>query len=86
MVNNINQQVIDFTAVYTNRPAGDIKDSTTLASIGIISKDDTAEYMYELEDNFGLIYEPGDENGIDTVGNAVVFITNKLGGGGSVPR
>ena len=81
MVNNINQQVIDFTAVYTSHSPGDIKDSTTLASIGIVTGDDRAEYMYELEDNFGLTYEPGDENGIETVGNAVVFITNKLGRG-----
>jgi len=81
MVNNINQQVIDFTAAYTSRPPGDINDSTTLASLGIVSREDRVTYMEDLEDHFGLKYEPGDESGIETVGNAVVFITNKLGPG-----
>ncbi len=79
MENSINQQVIDFTAAYTERSPGDINDSTTLVSIGIVTREDAAEYMFELEDSFELIYEKGDENGIETVGDAVAFITNKLG-------
>ena len=80
MTNSVNQQVIDFTAAYTGTSPGAINDTTTLASLGIVSREDTVEYIIELEDSFDLAYEEGDANGIETVGNATALIEKKLGG------
>ena len=80
MSNSVNQQVIDFTAAYTGTSPGAINDTTTLASLGIVSREDTVEYIIELEDSFDLAYEEGDANGIETVGNATALIEKKLGG------
>ncbi len=82
MQNSIDQQVIDFTANYTGVSVGDVHNYTTLVSLGIITKPDTIKYITELEDSFDLGYEPGDENGIVTVGDAAAMITRKLDGGG----
>lgn len=76
---SIDQQVIEFTAVYVDMPVENIHNSTTLDSIGISSTEDRIEYMTGLEENFGLTYEQGDEDGIYTVGEAAVFIEKKLG-------
>jgi acyl carrier protein len=80
MQNSVDQQVIEFTATYTGVSVGDVNNSTTLESIGIITKPDIMEYLTELEDSFGLKYESGDENGIVTVGDAAAMITRKLDG------
>jgi acyl carrier protein len=80
MSNSVNQQVIDFTAAYTGTSPGAINDSTTLASLGIVTRDDIIEYLIELEDSFSLTYEEGDANGIETVGNATALIEKKMGG------
>ncbi len=81
--NPIDQQVIDFTAEYVSMPPEEINNSTVLASIGISTESDLVRYMEELEENFGLIYESGDENGIVTVGDATALIEKKLGGAGA---
>ncbi len=80
MTNSVNQQVIDFTATYTGNSPGAINDSTTLASLGIVTPDDVTEYIIELEDSFDLGYEEGDSDGIVTVGNATTLIEKKLHG------
>lgn len=80
MTNSVNQQVIDFTAAYTGTSPGAINDTTTLVSLGIVTREDTVEYIIELEDSFDLTYEEGDANGIETVGNATALIEKKLGG------
>ncbi|NOS83840.1 MAG: hypothetical protein HOP31_01770 [Ignavibacteria bacterium] len=80
MLNSVNQQVIDFTAAYTGTSPGAIDDSTTLVSLGIVTREDCVEYIIELEDSFNLTYEEGDANGIETVGNATALIEKKLGG------
>lgn len=80
MTNSVNQQVIDFTAAYTGTSPGAINDTTTLVSLGIVTREDTVEYIIELEDSFDLAYEEGDANGIETVGNATALIEKKLGG------
>lgn len=79
--NSIDQQVIDFTASYVSMPSDDIHNSTTLESIGITSVQDITAYLVELEENFGLIYEPGDQIGIVTVGDAAKMIEKKLSNG-----
>ncbi len=79
MENPVDQQVIEFTAAYTGVSVGEISNSTTLESLGIITKPDLFEYLTDLEDNFELIFEPSDANGIVTVGDAAVMIENKLG-------
>lgn len=78
MENSIDQQVIEFTAAYTGVSIGEISNSTTLESLGIITKPDLFEYLTDLEDDFELIFEPSDANGIVTVGDAAVMIENKL--------
>jgi acyl carrier protein len=78
MQNSINQRVIDFTAGHTGVSSGAIDNSTTLESLGIASEQDTIQYIMELEDNFGLPYDAGDEAGIVTVGDAAALIMNKL--------
>ena len=80
MGSSVEQQVIDFTASYTSTGSSSINSATTLASLGIPSGQDTIEYMMELEDSFEITYEEGDADGIITVGDAVAFITAKLGG------
>lgn len=75
--NSIAQQVIDFTAAYTATPPPEITPATTLASIGIVTPQDTVEYMMELEDNFKLTYEQGDADGISTVDDAINLIQKK---------
>lgn len=72
------QQVIDFTAGYLNRTTDSINISTLLADIGLITEQDTIQYMMELEDNFGLTYENGDSNELVTIGDAISFIQTKL--------
>ncbi|MBZ0203762.1 MAG: hypothetical protein IT281_00355 [Ignavibacteria bacterium] len=79
MENSINQRVINFTAEYVERDPDTINDLTTYESIGIVTNEELVQYMVELEDSFGLIYDPGDETGIIVVGNATEFITKKLG-------
>ena len=79
MTNSIDQQVIDFTAVYTSRPVQESHNSTILTDIGIVTPADLVGYLTELEDSFDLKYEPGDENGIVTVGDAAILIEKKLG-------
>jgi len=80
MADTISQQVIDFTANYTSQQPDSITESTTLESIGIVTIQDTIEYMMELEDSFELIYEESDASGIVTVGDAIELIKKKLGG------
>lgn len=82
MTNSIDQQVIDFTAVYTGSSPGAINNSTTLDSLGIVTKQDVVDYVTELEDSFDLMYEEGDANGIVTVGDAAALIERKLGENG----
>ena len=79
MQNNINQQVIDFTADYVGEPPDSINDSTSYSSIGIQSEEDLVQYIVELEQVFGLTYEEGDQVGIVVVGDAVNLIKKKLG-------
>jgi len=78
MGSSIDQQVIDFTATYTGTSPGEISNSTTLASLGIISQPDVVIYIENLEENFGLTYLEGDANGIVTVGDAAHLIEKKL--------
>lgn len=80
MQNSVDQQVIEFTATYCGVSVGDVQNSTTLVSLGIITKPDTIDYVLDLEDSFDLGYEAGDENGIVTVGDAAAMITRKLDG------
>lgn len=82
MTNSIDQQVIDFTAAYTGSSPGAINNSTTLDSLGIVTKQDIVDYVTELEDSFDLMYEEGDANGIATVGDAAALIERKLGENG----
>ncbi|MEO8514005.1 MAG: acyl carrier protein [Ignavibacteria bacterium] len=79
MGNSVDQQVIDFTAVYTGTSPSEINNSTTLSSLGIVSIADIVTYLTELEDSFGLVFEPSDADGIVTVGNAAAMIKKKLG-------
>lgn len=76
---SIDQQVINFTAVYTGTSPAEINNSTTLSSLGIVSIAEIYLYLTELEDSFGLIFQPSDANGIVTVGNAARMIEKKLG-------
>jgi hypothetical protein len=80
MANPIDQQVIDFTANYTERPPESINGSTTLESLGIVTEEDTMQYTMELEDNFRLTFEDGDADGIINVGLAIALIKRKMGG------
>lgn len=84
MNNDIDQQVIDFTANYVELPPSRINNNTVLADIGIVTQQETITYVMELEESFGLTYEEGDENGIVTVGDAAELITKKLGVGETV--
>ena len=77
---SVAQQVIDFIVNYTNSPEVSLTSSTTLASLGIVSTQDTVELIMELEDSFGLTYEDGDADGIVTVGDAIALIQSKLNG------
>lgn len=79
MGNSIDQQVIDFTATYTGTSPGEISNSTTLSSLGIVTYPDMVTYIVNLEENFGLVYQEGDANGIVTVGDADKLIEKKLG-------
>lgn len=79
MKNSIDQQVIDFTAQYTGTDPGEVHNSTTLESIGIVTEEDIISYLVELEESFALTYESGDQIGIVTVGNAAAMIEKKLG-------
>lgn len=79
MQNTIDQQVIDFTAEYVEMPPAEINNATVYSTIGIPPGKDMVIYMGELEENFGLTYESGDEDGIITVGDADKFIEEKLG-------
>lgn len=79
MGNSIDQQVIAFTATYTGTSPGEISNSTTLASLGIVTYPDSVSYIVSLEENFGLVYQEGDANGIVTVGDADHLIEKKLG-------
>lgn len=81
MNNSIDQQVIDFTANYVSMPSSRIHNYTVLADIGIVTQQETITYVMELEESFGLAYDPGDESGIITVGDATELITKKLGVG-----
>ncbi|HWA07368.1 MAG TPA: acyl carrier protein [Ignavibacteria bacterium] len=83
MSNSVDQQVIEFTAAYTGVSVGEISNSTTLDSLGIVTKPDLYEYLTELEDSFELIFEPSDADGIVTVGNAAAMIEKKLGSNAS---
>jgi acyl carrier protein len=76
--NNVDQEVINFTAVYTHTSPQSLDNSTILAEIGIITDSDRIKYLVELEERFGLIYEPGDQNGVYTIGDAVKLIESKL--------
>lgn len=78
MANSVNQQVIDFTTAYTSSPGGSINDLTVLATIGIITYQDTIQYLTQLEDSFDLAYEEGDAVGIVIVGDATRLIEKKL--------
>jgi acyl carrier protein len=77
---SIAQQVIAFIANYTNSIEVSLNSSTTLASLGIVSTQDTVELIMELEDSFGIPYEEGDAEGIVTVGDAIALIQSKLNG------
>jgi len=79
--NSIDQEVIDFTAEYTHTKPEDLNDSTVLASIGIVTEEERETYMIETEERFGLIYEPGDQDGIYIIGEVTTFIEKKLGEG-----
>lgn len=76
--NSVDQQTIEFTANYVKMPVEDIHNYTTLDSIGIVTEQDRVEYMSGLEENFGLTYESGDQDGINNVGEAAIFIEKKL--------
>ena len=78
MKNTVDQQVIDFTAAYTGTSPEAIDNSTTLVSLGIVTRQDCIDYIVNLEDSFDLQYQDGDEKGIETVGNAAVLIEKKL--------
>ncbi len=79
MENSINQRVINFTADYVSQDPDLINDLTTFDSIGISTQEEIEQYLIELEDSFGLTYEPGDEAGMVVVGNATELIIKKLG-------
>jgi acyl carrier protein len=81
--NPVDERVIIFTANYTGYPVDSINDSTVLANIGIVTEADRVQYMMELEESFGLIYQEGDANGIVTVGDATELIEKKLGSAGA---
>lgn len=75
----VDQQVIDFTANYVGMTPSQINDSTVLSDIGIITPEEETRYVVELEEYFALQYDPGDQDGIVTVGNATALIEKKLG-------
>lgn len=77
--NTIDQQVIDFTAEYVDMKPSEINDQTVLSDIGIITIEEETRYIVELEEYFALQYDPGDQDGIVTVGNATQLIEKKLG-------
>ncbi|HAX48325.1 MAG TPA: hypothetical protein PK605_07005 [Ignavibacteria bacterium] len=85
MKNSVDEEVIDFTAEYTHNKPNEISDSTILASIGIVTYDDSVAYITNLEDSFNLTYEEGDANGIVIVGDATALIEKKLGTTGRKP-
>lgn len=83
MGQSIDQQVIDFVANYYGVSSSSISSSTTFSSLGTNTISDLIKMIQKCEDNFGLIYETGDENGIITVGDLIALINRKLGGGDS---
>ena len=78
MGKSIYQRVIDFTANYLGISPGAISSTDSYAVLGI-PETDMPEYVNQLELSFSLIYNPGDENGIIIVDDAVVFIKDKIG-------
>ena len=79
MSNSIDQQVINFSAVYTCTSPAEINNSTTLNSLGIVSIAKIYTFLTELEDSFGLIFKPSDADSIVTVENDARMIEKKLG-------
>lgn len=79
--NSVDQEVINITAEYTHTKPEDLNDSTVLASLGIVTEEERAAYLEEVEERFGLIYEPGDQDGIYIIGEVTTFIEKKLGEG-----
>lgn len=79
--NSIDQEVIIYTAEYTHTSPKELNDSTALASVGVITEEERVAYLEEIEERFGLIYEPGDQDGIYFIGEVTVFIEKKLGQG-----
>jgi len=75
---SLDQQVINFVAQYVAQPASAINDSTTFTSLGINTMTDLIQLISECEDNFGLVYQTGDEKGIITVGDLTALIKRKL--------
>ena len=78
MGNSIQQRVIDFTANYLGISPDSINTGDSYSGLGI-PQNDMPQYINALELSFSLIYNPGDENGIVTINDAIAFITNKLG-------
>lgn len=84
--NSVDQDVIIYTAEYTHTKPEDLNDSTVLATIGIVTAEQRAAYLEEVEERFGLIYEPGDEDGIYIIGEVTTFIEKKLGEGAAAGK
>ena len=76
---SIDQQVINYVARYVGPPASAINSSTTFSSLGINTITDVIDLITACEDNFGLVYQTGDEKGINTVGDLTALIKKKLG-------
>lgn len=81
MGNSIDQQVIDFVAGYFGQPSSSINASTTFSSLGCSTLTDIINCITATEDHFGFDYVPGDEDGINTVGDLIALIKRKQGGG-----
>ncbi|MBL8016930.1 MAG: hypothetical protein JNK43_06650 [Ignavibacteria bacterium] len=84
--NSIDQEVIIYTAEYTHTSPEELNDSTVLATIGIVTEEERSAYMEEIEERFGLTYEPGDEDGIYIIGEVTTFIEKKLGEGAAAGK
>ena len=78
MGKSVYQRVIDFTAAYLSISPSAVSPTDSYSALGIPGSD-MPIYMEQLELSFSLIYNPGDENGIVIVDDAIRFIKNKLG-------
>lgn len=74
---SIQERVIEIIAEQLGKDKDQIKPDSTFVDLGADSLD-TAELVMEFEDEFGINI-PEDEEGIQTVKDAVDYIESKMG-------